>query len=201
MQFAKIWAPKKWMVSFSCIRFAIQRPFWKLLLRSQVSVNEQGPAELVGKTSVLGAPMEGLKQKARNGRRLDESGWIAMNCWWNAIKQYKIMTTCCCGMFTGVLRVVSYFSFWPNPPHCSRTCDKATQMLSKVDPLGLEKWMEILNGFQSKPTPRLERFHNGRWQLRFGDEVLSLAPEALDVRPDPQAHKDRSDASCGRSDS
>ena len=37
-------------------------------------MNEQGPAELVGKTSVLGAPMEGLKQKARNGRRLDESG-------------------------------------------------------------------------------------------------------------------------------
>jgi len=39
-------------------------------------------------------------------------------------------------------------------------------------------------------TSVLERFHNGRWQLRFGDEVLSLAPEALDVRPDPQAHKE-----------
>lgn len=39
-------------------------------------------------------------------------------------------------------------------------------------------------------TSALERFHNGKWQLRFGDEVTFLAPEQLDLRPDPQAHKE-----------
>eukprot|EP00435_Cladocopium_sp_Y103_P008026 s737_g2.t1 len=40
-------------------------------------------------------------------------------------------------------------------------------------------------------TSVLERFHNGKWQLRFGDEVTFMAPEQLDLRPDPQAHKER----------
>lgn len=78
-------------------------------------------------------------------------------------------------MFTGVLRVFSFVHFYRIPHTAAEH---------------VTKW-----------PPRLERFHNGRWQLRFGDEVLSLAPEALDVRPDPQAHKDRSDASSGRSHS